>query len=225
MTPTAMETNNNIDRLLAMLDHPERYSEQEIMDTVNHDDETRKFYRSLTQAARARRSQGCHSQPVDVDKAWEQFEQTHLATQKHGQLWQRVAATVLGVLMMSGIAWATIYTVRHFISTDQPKQTTEKVATHSQTEEDAVGPRLGVADTSATESEAPVVFDNTPLGQMLDEIAAYYGMTVEFQNDDTRNLRFHFVWNKGDGLEKVLEDMSHFESVTIEQTDNRLIVQ
>ena len=34
MTPTAMETNNNIDRLLAMLDHPERYSEQEIMDTV-----------------------------------------------------------------------------------------------------------------------------------------------------------------------------------------------
>ena len=51
-----METNNNIDRLLAMLDHPERYSEQEIMDTVNHDDETREFYRSLTQAARARRN-------------------------------------------------------------------------------------------------------------------------------------------------------------------------
>ena len=50
-------------------------------------------------------------------------------------------------------------------------------------------------------------------------------MTVEFQNDDAHNLRFHFVWNKGDGLEKVLEDMSHFESVTIEQTDNRLIVQ
>ena len=37
MTPTAMETNNNIDRLLAMLDHPERYSEQEIMDTVNRE--------------------------------------------------------------------------------------------------------------------------------------------------------------------------------------------
>ena len=35
MTSTAMETNNNIDRLLAMLEHPERYSEQEIMDTVN----------------------------------------------------------------------------------------------------------------------------------------------------------------------------------------------
>ncbi len=223
-----METNNNIDRLLAMLDHPERYSEQEIMDTVNHDDETREFYRSLTQAAqaaRAHRSQRSHSRPVDVDKAWEQFEQTHLATQKHGRLWQRVAATVLGVLMMSGIAWATVYTVRHFIATDQSKQTTENVASPPQTEADAVGPRLGVTDTSATENEAPVVFDNTPLEQMLGEIAAYYGMTVEFQNEDARNLRFHFVWNKGDGLEKVLEDMSHFESVTIEQTDNRLIVQ
>ncbi len=219
-----METNNNIDRLLEMLDHPERYSEQEIMDTINHDDETRKFYRSLTQAARARSSQRSLSQPVDVDKAWEQFEQTYLAAQKHGRLWLRVAATVLGVLMMSGIAWATVYTVRHFTATDRPKQTTEKVATPPQTEAEA-GSNLDVADTSVVENETPVVFDNTPLEQMLGEIAAYYGMTVEIQNEDARNLRFHFVWNKGDGLEKVLEDMSHFESVTIEQTDNRLIVQ
>ena len=219
-----METNNNIDRLLEMLDHPERYSEQEIMDTVNHDDETREFYRSLTQAARARRSQRSLSLPVDVDKAWEQFEQTHLATQKHERLWQRVAATVLGVLIMSGIAWATVYTVRHFTATDRPKQTTEKVATPPQTEAEA-GSNLDVADTSVVENDEPVVFDNTSLEQMLGEIAAYYGMTVEIQNEDTRNLRFHFVWNKGDGLEKVLEDMSHFESVTIEQTGNRLIVQ
>jgi hypothetical protein len=115
--------------------------------------------------------------------------------------------------------------VRHFTATDQSKQTTEKVATPSQTDADAVGSRLGVADSSAVENEAPVVFDNTPLEQMLSEIAAYYGMTVDFQNEDARNLRFHFVWNKGDGLDKVLDDMSHFESVTIEQTDNRLIVQ
>ena len=225
MTSTAMETNNNIDRLLAMLDHPERYSEQEIMDTVNHDDETREFYRSLTQVARARRNKRSNSLPMDVDKAWEQFEQTHLAPQKHGRLWQRVAATVLGVLMMSSIAWATVYTVRHFTATDKSKQTTEKVATPPQTEADAVGTNLGVADTSAVVNEAPVVFDNTPLEQMLSEIATYYGMTVEFHNENARNLRFHFVWDKGDGLEKVLEDMSHFESVTIEQTDNRLIVQ
>ena len=224
MTPTAMETNNNIDRLLDMLDHPERYSEQEIMDTVNRDDETREFYRSLTQAARARRSQRSLSQSVDEDKAWEHFEQTHLTAQKHERLWLRVAATVLGVLMMSGIAWATVYTVRHFTATDQSKQKTENVANTSQTEAEA-GTNLGVADSSAVEDEAPVVFDNTPLEQMLDEIAAYYGMTVEFQNDDARNLRFHFVWNKGDGLEKVLEDMNHFESVSIEQTGNRLIVQ
>ncbi len=225
MTPTAMETNNNIERLLAMLDHPEHYSEQEIMDTVNRDDETREFYRSLTQAARARRSQRSHSLPLDVDKAWEQFEQEHLTAQKQGRLWQRVAATVIGVLMMSGIAWATVYAVRHFTATDKSKQTTENVATPPQTEADAIGPRLGAADTSATENDVPVVFDNTPLEQLLGEIAAHYGMTVDFQNEDARNLRFHFVWNKGDGLEKVREDMSHFESVTIEQTDNRLIVQ
>ena len=70
MTSTAMETNNNIDRLLDMLDYPERYSEQEILDAVNRDDETREFYRRLTQVARARRNQRTLSQPADVDKAW-----------------------------------------------------------------------------------------------------------------------------------------------------------
>ena len=77
-----METTNNIDRLLEMLDKPERYSEQEIQDAVNHDDETREFYRQLTQVARARRSQRSHSLPIDVDVAWKRFEQTHLVPQR-----------------------------------------------------------------------------------------------------------------------------------------------
>lgn len=220
-----METNNNIDRLLEMLDHPERYSEQEILDAVNRDDETREFYRRLTQVARARRSQRNQSQPVDVDGAWEHFEQTRLVPQRRGRLWLRVAATVLGILMMSGIAWAAVYTVRHITTTDPSNPKTEITATPATGEAIDSPAEAAVPDTTAVQDTEPMVFDNSPLEQMLGEIAAYYGMTVEFQNEAARTLRFHFVWNKGEGLEKVLDDMSHFESVTIEQTGNRLIVQ
>ena len=225
MTSTAMETNNNIDRLLDMLDHPERYSEQEILDAVNRDDETREFYRRLTQVARARRNQRSLSQPADVDKAWEQFEQTYLARPRRERLWIRVAATVIGILMMSGIAWAAVYTVCHIITTAPSKPETEITATAAIGDEIDSLAATAVPDTTAAEDAVPMVFDNTPLEQMLGEIAAYYGMTVEFQNEAARTLRFHFVWNKGEGLEKVLDNMSHFESVTIEQTGNRLIVQ
>ena len=224
MIPTAMETNNNIDRLLAMLDHPEQYSEQEIMDAVNRDEATREFYHRLTQVARARRSQRSLSRPGDTDKAWTQFEQTHLAPQHRERLWLKVAATVLGVLMMSGIAWATVYTVRHITATDSSKPKTENIVTTSTSDAAAAPDGTTVTDTTAVQDVVPVVYDNTPLEQMLSEMAAYYGMTVEFQNEEAQGLRFHFVWNKNDGLEKVLEDMSHFESVTIERTGNQLIV-
>ena len=220
-----METNNNINRMLDMLDHPERYSEQEILDAVNHDGETCEFYRQLTQAARARRSQRSLSQPADVEKAWEKFEQTHLAPQRRGRLWLRVAATVLGILMMSGIAWATVYTVRHINDVDNSKPNNETATPPATKEVTEVREETPLGDTTAIDIVKPVVFDNTPLEQMLGEMAAYYGVTVDFQNEEARALRFHFVWNKGDGLEKVLDDMSHFESVTIEQTGNRLIVQ
>lgn len=225
MTPTAMETNNNIDRQLDMLDHPEQYSEQEIMDAVNRDEATREFYHRLTQVARARRNQRSLSLPVDTDKAWAQFEQTHLSPQHRERVLLRVAATVLGVLMMSGIAWATVYTVRHITAADSSKPKTEKVVTTSTSDAVVATDGITVTDTVVVQDVAPVVFDNTPLEQMLGEMAAYYGMTVEFQNEEARTLRFHFVWNKGDGLEKVLDNMSHFERVTIEQTGNRLIVQ
>ncbi len=220
-----METNNNIDRLLDMFDHPEQYSEQEIQDAVNRDEETREFYHRLTQVARARRSQRSLSRPVDTDKAWTQFEQTHLAPQHCERVWLRVAATVLGVLMMSGIAWATVYTVRHITATDSSKPKIENVVTASTSDAVVAPDGTTVTDTTAVQDVAPVVYDNTPLEQMLSEMAAYYGMTVEFQNEEALGLRFHFVWNKEDGLEKVLDNMSHFESVTIEQTGNRLIVQ
>ena len=225
MTPTAMETNNNIDRLLDMLDHPERYSDQEILDAVNRDEETREFYHHLTQVTRARRSQRSLSQPADVDKAWEQFEQTHLARPWRERLWLRVAAAVLGILMMSGIAWATVYTVRHINAVDTSNYNSESLATPAINEETEVTEEKTLGDTTAVKVTEPVVFDNIPLEQMLGEIAAYYGMTVDFRNEEVRTLRFHFVWNRGDGLEKVLDDMSHFESVTIQQTGNRLIVQ
>ncbi len=219
-----METNNNIDRLLAMLDHPEQYSEQEIMDAVNRDERAREFYHRLTQVTRARRNRRSLSQPVDTDKAWTQFEQKHFAPQHRGRLWLRAAATVLGVLLMSGIAWATIYTVRHITATDTSKPKTENVTTPVTGEATEISAETAVADTTAVQNTESVVFDNTSLEQMLGEMATYYGMTVEFQNDEARSLRFHFVWNKDDGLEKVLENMGHFESVTIEQTGNQLIV-
>ena len=222
---TDMETNDNINRLMEMIDNPEAYSEQEILDIINHDQETRETYRWLVTARRAGSHRHAATQPVDIDEVWRQFEQSHYPDGSRRSLWFRVTATALVVLMMSGLTWATVYSVRHFKSTDPSKPKIENTANPAQAQADAVEPRSGLADMTAVDNVEPVVFENVPLDSMLSEIAAHYGMTVEFRNQEARGLRFHFVWNKADGLAKALEDINHFESVDIRQDSDRLIVQ
>ena len=219
-----METNKNIDRLLEMLDHPERYSEQEILDIINQDDETRETYRQLVRAKRVSRHHHSAVHPADVDQAWQQFEQRYMSQPKRERPWLKMVATIAGILLVSGIAWAAVYAVRHFV-TDKPKATTEAVTPAAPTETTVITTEPASGDSIPAETMEPVVFDEVTLGQMLDEIAAYYGKEVAFKSDEARQLRFHFVWNKADGLDKVLEDLHHFERVDVEQKGNLLVVQ
>ena len=65
-----METiNENIRQLLEMLDNPDAYTDQEIQDIVNRDDDTRETYRLMVEAKRSSRHRQ-NQKPVDVDAAW-----------------------------------------------------------------------------------------------------------------------------------------------------------
>ena len=65
-------TNENIRQLLEMLDHPEAYTEQEIHDIINRDEDTRETYRLMVEAKRSSRNRQDET-PVDVDAAWQRF--------------------------------------------------------------------------------------------------------------------------------------------------------
>ncbi|MBQ6167065.1 MAG: DUF4974 domain-containing protein [Muribaculaceae bacterium] len=214
-----METNKNIDRLLEMLDHPERYSEQEIMDIVNHDEQTSEFYRQLVRAKRASNNKRSADRQMDVDEAWQQFERQHFGHSRQERSWRKIVAAIAGILLLSGIAWAAVHIVNRTSNDKAPETTVTTTQDASNAES-----RPGVDDITDRPDDK-VVYDNVPLEQIMNEIAAHYGMDVEFLNAEARNLRFHFVWDKTDGVDKVLDDLNHFERVDIEQQDNLLIVQ
>ena len=207
-----MEQNDKIRLLLDMHEHPENYTDEQLAAML--DDEM------LEQLVTAKRAMTDVPEP-DVDGEWQRFEQQHFAP-VNNRRWLKVAAMIAGVLMLSAFTYAAIHAVRH--STNEKSiETTEKVATTSQTEA-SVGPRLGVADTAAVVTE-PIVFDNLPLDQMLEQIAPHYSMQVEFRNEDARALRFYFVWQPDEDLDAVLERLNLFESVNISKEGNTIVVE
>ena len=220
-------TNENIRQLLEMLDHPEAYTEQEIHDIINRDEDTRETYRLMVEAKRSSRNRK-NKAPVDVDAAWQRFaEQNKTQTSILNSQIKKVAASFIGVLLMSGIAFAAIHIVRHYVGGDMPTppQETQVAIPHQQVAlDDTV--KVETTDTIAPKATMePVVFDNVPLEEMLPEIAAHYDAKVTFANDKARQLRFRFVWNPQQDIGQVVSDLNQFESMTVTLVDNQITVE
>jgi len=242
-------TNENIRQLLEMLDNPDAYTEQQIQEIINRDEDTRETYRLMVEAKRCSRHRQ-HQKSVDVDAAWQRFDQRlrvgdsyreALATNRdartsrmrhqpkqHGFGWMKIlcrakrqsraAASFIGVLLVTGIAFAAIHIVRQYQKQETPQiEMTEK----------ATSPVTTLpADTLSkdTVTVQPIIYDNIPLEKMLPEIAAHYDVKVIFANDEARGLRFRFVWNPQQGIEQVVNDLNQFERLTVTLKGHQITV-
>lgn len=196
-------------------------------DTPDVDAEWEKFAAShseeLTNAARAEGKLAC-TMPCKEEEDESQLEildegeykprlRAYLAPRK-------IAASFIGVLLASGIAFAAIQVVRN-ISTPKPQQPT----TEQTTDIDPVTSLPADTVKADTISVKPYIFNNVPLDSMLTAIATAHGVGVEFENEAARHLRFHFVWKREDSLSRVVEKLNTFEAVNIGMEDKTLVVR
>ena len=133
---------------------------------------------------------------------------------------RKIAASFIGVLLASGIAFAAIQVVRN-ISTPKPQQPT----TEQTTDIDPVTSLPADTVQADTISVEPYIFNNVPLDSMLTAIATAHRVQVEFKNEAARHLRFHFVWKRKDSLSRVVEKLNNFEAVNIVEEDKMLVVK
>ena len=99
-----MKEEKTIRQLLEMLDNPEAYTEQEIRDIINQDEETREAYRLMVEAKRS--SRHTHTNNLtNVDAAWKRFNQKRKA-KKQRSSWKKIAASFIIVLLITGVSFA-----------------------------------------------------------------------------------------------------------------------
>lgn len=211
------QTNPNVIRLLEMLETPEAYSEQEISDIINSDEENRQVYRLMV-AAKQGYTHKQKMQPIDIQSAWQRFEEKHYLN-KLSRNWMKIAVSFMGVLLVSGIAFAAIHITSQYQKTETPKPEI--------TESETSPIKKAQVDTLASDTTTvqPVIYDNITLEKMLTEIAAHYDARVIFANEEARGLRFHFVWNPGLDIDNVVNDLNRFEHLHVTLKDNQLIVE
>ena len=158
-----------------------------------------------------------------IDEEWQKFESEHFAPKHHSWGWMQIAAAFIGLLMLSGIAYATI----HIFSSSHSQQAVENQGDRSLDSIQNHGPVpliLQVAHEDQTPIE-PKTFENIPLKDLVVELAKAYHISLEIRNDKTAALRLYYPWNPQMSLQQVVEELNRFEKVQLTLTNDKLIIE
>ena len=233
---------DKFEKILDIIDHQEKYSDEEIREILQ-DEECRKLYLTMVEVDSALENP---SPIINVDEEWEKFSQkhqlqeeaTHPIVQKESHpiaqeagathpitSWRKLAASIAGFVLISGIAFAAIHT---YIKRSQ--ETTQVTAdTHPEVIKSDSAKQVAAKDSlTHPKPEKPAIhktFENVTFEQMISEIASYYDLQVKFENNEDKTLRLYYEWNSHSNIENIVKELNQFENVNIELQQNELIVK
>ena len=179
---------------LDMQEHPEKYSEEQIEAMMDDLDRL-----------------------PDVDAAWQKFQRTEQSSSRNSLF--KAAASIIGILMLSGIAYAAVHIISHSAGVDD-KATTQEIQHLNSPKNDAAGETLTADSIPQTR-----IFENIPLDEMVSEIAHHYNKVADIQSEEAHELRLYYKWEPKDALESVVDDLNHFDRVSLAIEDDKLIVK
>ena len=238
---------DKITQVIDMVEHPERYSESQISAFLQ-DEECRQTYLTMMEMRMAFDKEATDKN-MKIDEEWQKFAdkhpqahplshlQAHLASLEnsehrtfkksllHLSSWQKVAASLVGIVMLSGIAFAAIHT---FSSHRQP----EKVAVSDTTKVKVSTQRDTISrvsnqkkDMVAKKEVVHKTFDDVTLDNMLGEMARYYGVKVVFRNEEVKQLRFYYEWNSENSLQQVVDELNNSQQMNISFDNDELVIE
>ena len=213
-----MEKDERIQLLLDMQEHPEQFSEQ-ALNTMLDNPEVRELMEATAQLKHAMMNDEDQTDKYDVDVEWQRFAQTHLTEQKPEHSWLKIAATFIGILMMSGIAFAAIH-LWSLTPDPSPKgERSEYNKVSDTTRQSSPLPLKG------SEEVALVRYDEATLKQILTDMADYYGLTLNWKSEEAKILRLFYIWNKQLSASESTEQLNNFERFHLELDDSIITIE
>ena len=169
---------------------------------ISHCAECRNYYESLLATANLLRPK--HSpvsqKPIASNSNWMKI----LCGAKRQS---RAAASFIGVLFISGIAFAAY----HLMS-----------APHSAPEGATIAI---VADASEASSGGAIHFDDVRLDSILSVVSAHYGKTTHFRSDEAKAMKFIMTWVQDSSLTSFIDGLNMFDGLQLTLLRDTIFVE
>ena len=208
----------DIEQLLKMTERPQDYTDEELQKLMS-DPEMREYYELMVsaEAGFALRKEKNHG-----DRSRDSAGQNHGPVPmilpmilSLGNRFMRIAAMFVGVLMLSGIAFAAY---RLVVGIDD-KSPIQEVRTANPTQQ------AGALQQAQTNPASIRTFENAELQQILKELSDYYHVSVEYRNEQSRHIRLYTKWDTTAPLQQIIELLNGFEKVSVRLIDNQIIAE
>ena len=163
-----------------------------------------------------------HDDEIDtsdiIDEEWTKFEATHFGGEKRKVKsdkfsFLKIAAMFIGVLMLGGIAFATI----HIISSGSQKADEVQTVATENAQRATSDSQLAKQDSALYN---PIVYESAELVTILDD-----EVEPVYRKEATKHIRLYFTWDKKRSIDEIIDTFNKFERINITRYNKILIVE
>lgn len=211
---------DKIEHLIAMMEKPDRYSQEEWQQVLS-DKDCREYYRLMCDTSAALHDH--RPNKTETEEALQRFEELYMSDRRHIAIWRQLAAVFVGLMLISGLAFAAITMVRH--RQQAPKR---ELAVAPAKAKATAKTTTAVRDTIKSqpqESNGMKQFINTPVANIVNEIASYYGLKAEIRNTQAASIRLYFNWNRQCSAAQVASQLNQFDNIRITLDGSSLVLE
>ena len=190
------------DEQIRMLLHPEKYTDEQLDQMLDEMD----------------------VKVPDANEAWEKFsgkrkEESGKRNVESGKRLPllKIAAMFVGVLMLSGIAYAAVQIIRSQESGVESQEAV--VSTNTQ----YLSPNTQ-APADSTQMK-PIVYEDAELATILNEIATFHQCEVVYKSEASKHIRLYFTWDQKATIDDIIGTFNKFERIHITRDNKKLIVE
>lgn len=218
-----MTEEEKFSRFLDAQEHPEKYSEGELQEILQEDENFAKLKGALME-------ERASDAELDIDAEWKEFSKKHEG-KSTGRRWVRIAAMFIGFIFVAGVAFAAM-TRLGIIRNPFFKNEIAVVDTTKLTLKKATTKVIKINNDTITqqpkaEPAKPVtkVFDNATLAEIMQEIGKYYKVEVVFANNTVKAIRLYFEWNQAKSLDENIAILNSFNQIAITRQNSTVTIE
>lgn len=163
----------------------------------------------------------------EIEVEWKEFETKHFKPKDNnvvslGRSWLKVAAVLVGIVMITCAAFAFI----HIYNVHQQDTSQNLPIENNETAVPNVNNEMADTTTTTQPNDGDIVeFDDVELNVMLEQMATHYHLKLKYENEQSRHIRLFFKWNTNADIASIVKILNNYNRISMELSGDTLIVK